>query len=212
MKEENTRELFNLLTERMLNERREEFREDDTNWRTIADILVQAAEETCGRKNREIANPSLDRRSREGTGLPQLRARSVDRQKKHYSRNNKNKTRETSKRGRNKQSKRKIKAARRNMKNRQRQMEREWWNEKIEECKEANRRGDMGKTYQILRELGQRERKAAEGSKVTTEEFKEHFLEISIHRYERSPQEIEETTRWFKTSGPHRRQKKPITY
>jgi hypothetical protein len=86
-----------------------------------------------------------------------------------------------------------LRDARRVMKRELRRWEREWWEEKINQCLEAEGRGDSGKMYKIMRELGKRGWKGrADTTTITKEEFREHFKSVSEHRFENTPEEIEE--------------------
>ena len=62
----------------------------------------------------------------------------------------------------------------------------------IRECEEASNRGNLGEMYGALRRLGNRDSRTREGTNITTEEFTEHFKEVSRDRYERTPGQIEE--------------------
>ena len=75
-------------------------------------------------------------------------------------------------------------------------MEREWWEEKINLCKEAQGRGDYGQMYRTLKELGRRGYKGAtDRITITKEEFRDHFKAVSEKRFENTPQEIEEAVK-----------------
>ena len=52
--------------------------------------------------------------------------------------------------------KERLREARRSMRVFLRRLEREWWDEKIRECEEANIRGRVGEMYSILKEVGKR--------------------------------------------------------
>ena len=69
--------------------------------------------------------------------------------------------------------------------------EMEWWDQVIEECREACEEGKIGRMYKVLNELGRRGMKAREGTNVTLSEFKEYFKRISCERYEVDPGVIE---------------------
>jgi hypothetical protein len=85
-----------------------------------------------------------------------------------------------------------LREARREMKRETRRWEREWWEEKIRECQEAEGRGDSGKMYQVLKDLGKREWKGqTDSTTLTKEDFREHFKKVSEQRFENTPEEIE---------------------
>ena len=86
-----------------------------------------------------------------------------------------------------------LREARREMKQETRRWEREWWEEKIQLCAEAEGRGDSGKMYKVLKELGRRGWKGpTDTNTITTEEFRDHFKKVSEHRFENTPEEIQE--------------------
>ena len=60
----------------------------------------------------------------------------------------------------------------------------------IRECEEASNKGNLGEIYEELRRLGNRDSKSREGTNITTEEFAEHFKEVSKDRHERTPGQI----------------------
>ncbi len=83
--------------------------------------------------------------------------------------------------------------ARREMKREIRRYEREWWEEKIAECVQAEGRGDQGKMYKLMKELGRRGWKGnTDATTITKEEFRDHFKGVSENRFENTPEEIEE--------------------
>ena len=63
-------------------------------------------------------------------------------------------------------------------------MEEEWWRKKLDECKEAERKGDMGEMYDILQTLGLRDYKGVGGAERRAEEYKEHFERVRSQRME----------------------------
>ena len=64
-----------------------------------------------------------------------------------------------------------------------RNWEKEWWQQIIEECREAGERGENGPLYKILKKLGQRgERQASVSNTLTKENFQVHFMQVSKDR------------------------------
>ena len=64
----------------------------------------------------------------------------------------------------------------------------------IEENREAAERGDSGMVYSTLRKMGRRgQTKASDTTNLASEEFREHFKNISKDRFENTPEEIEAT-------------------
>ena len=89
-----------------------------------------------------------------------------------------------------------LKEARREMKRETRRWEKEWWDEKISQCAEAEGRGDSGKMYSALKDLGRRGWKGkADTTPIMKEEFRDNFKAVSENRFENLPEEIEEAVR-----------------
>ena len=85
-----------------------------------------------------------------------------------------------------------LKAVRKEKKRKLKEWEHQWWQGVIKECTEEYQRGNTGKMYKKLRELGKRGKcEMRSGSTITKEQFKEYFEEISGTRYELPPQKIE---------------------
>ena len=178
MKEENTKEEFSRRVSDKWETRGEQLREDGTNWRTMSEVLTEAAEETCGRKTRQIANPWTIGHEEELAYLNLQISAWVDERNRINARM---RTRAGSRRWQEQleEARRRVTEARREMKIRLRELEREWWDEIIRQCEEASQRGDIGGVYSALRSLGDRNRRATEGHNITTTDFKEHFQKVS---------------------------------
>ena len=74
----------------------------------------------------------------------------------------------------------KVKDARRESKRMRGGWEKEWWDGILDECVSAEGRGDAGGLYRGLRKLGVRDmKKDMEGTKLTSEEFRNHFKKVS---------------------------------
>ena len=80
---------------------------------------------------------------------------------------------------------------RRELKRNLREWERSWWEEKIEECREACETGRVGDMYKVLRSLGKRGKKAPESHHITVEAFKEHFQKVTEIRFEENPEVVQ---------------------
>ena len=197
LKEERVKEEFKRKVDEKWDTRREQRSEDGTNWKMLSEILTEAAEETCGKKTRQVANPWTVGHEEELAYLNlQISAWVEERNR----RNERMRTRAERRRGQEQleEARRKVAEARREMKGRLRELEDEWWEEIIQRCEEASQRGDMGEMYSALKCLGDRNKKAAEGHNITTADFKEHFQQVSQDRYERGAEEIEEAVRGVK--------------
>ena len=77
-----------------------------------------------------------------------------------------------------------VKRTRKEMKRFVRGLEREWWGERIRECREACDSGRIGDMYKCLRKIGTKGKKAPEGCMISVEDFKRQFEGVSKDRYE----------------------------
>ena len=189
LKDRRTQESFRENIREKMDTRRGEFVEEGTNWKTIAEILTESAEEVCWKRTRQVANPWKVGHEEELSVLNLEICAWVEERNEMAGR-----TREGRRRWQERlnRASEQLKEARRNMRIRLKKLEREWWEEVIRECKEASNRGNLGEMYRALRRLRNRDSKSREGTNITTEEFAEHFKEVSKDRYERTPGQIEE--------------------
>ena len=180
------------------NERGEE--DGRMEWNRVTEVMIESAVEVCGEESGAVTNPwlvgheeEIEHMRREVTELvnarnavkvrlvavrrlrrANLRARNVERELEGV--------------------KRRLKDARKRLNDFLKVKEREWWRERIEECKEACERGRMGDMYKVLRVIGRKSwKKAPVSTSITASEFKEHFERVSEERYEREPGEIRAT-------------------
>ena len=160
-----------------------------TRWDTLARVMREGAELACGTRERKIENPWLVGKENE---IEAMRNRIDDLVRERNRLDGERTTRNTvAIRDRVKEE---LKNERRHLNRTLRRWEREWWEEKADECLEACHRGDLGKMYKLLREIGTgNSRGAPTATTITTGEFREHFKEVSAHRFERNPEELEVT-------------------
>ena len=71
-----------------------------------------------------------------------------------------------------------VKNARKEVKRFLRRIERDWWSDKINECKEACERGKIGDMYKCLRKIGIKGVKANESGIISISDFKSHFESV----------------------------------
>jgi len=170
-----------------------------TEWDKIRKVVVDTADEVCGRKGGRVVNPwtlgregEIEVMRRDINRLVEARNEVVGRQE--YRNRLRNRGREGEDRiGREVEAARQeVRRARGVMKSRLRAWEREWWEGKIRECEEASRTGRVGDMYKILRSLGTRGWKAPASTTITSREFREHFEGVSRDRYEEDRETIEE--------------------
>lgn len=195
--EEKTREKF---------ERRngnENERMDEREWEVVAEVMVESAEEVCGRLKKEIANPwTIGREEEIEEKVERIRER-VNRRNERMDVLNARRRLRVRRGGRGVEEmevelervRGEVKEARKDLKRLMRRLERDWWKRVIGECEEACARGKIGEMYKCLRKLGTRNRPAARSTTVTVSEFKEHFERVSKDRYEEEPRVIEEAVR-----------------
>ena len=145
----------------------EETREgEEGEWKRLTGIMMKAAEEACGVEERRIQNPWTVGHEEEIREMNNRIERAVDRR---------NRAREAMgarrrlRRGRGRNGEERweeelrtargeVATERRVLKRRLRELERNWWEEKIEECKEACETGRVGDMYKVSRALcGERE-------------------------------------------------------
>ena len=141
---------FRRRTEDALENRREDMETEGTNWKQISEILTKTAENTCGRRTRQVANPRT-------VGHEELAVLSMEIEAWVDRRNQlTEQTRTRRIEPELKRTREHVRTARRNMKRRLRELERRWWDEIINKCEEADRRGNIGEVYKTLRKLGTR--------------------------------------------------------
>jgi exonuclease III len=161
--------------------------EEGTNWNTLTDVLVGSAKEVCGVRERKIENPWMVGKDEEVEGMSRAIQEALEEKTELTSRR---RTRAVEERLRT--AKVRLKEARKVMKRSIRRWEREWWEEKVGECEEAQNNGNLGEMYKILREMGVGTYKKAPAttSTITTEDFRQHFSGVSRERYEVEPAEL----------------------
>ena len=177
MRNKEIAEAYHKKTEEKLN--------NEEYWNSISRKLTDAAEEICGTKKRQIANPWTVGYKEELKILHTEISTEVISRNELISQTlgeSHNMLAEalTASRGR-------LVAARKKMKKRLRQLERLGWDEIIIECENAAEKGDMGTMYKTLRKLGTRSQKHQAGTTISTDEFKAHFSNVSKDRYENDP-------------------------
>ena len=170
LKDRRTQESFREKVREKMDSRRGEFVEEGTNWKTIAEILIESAEEVCGKRTRQVANPWTVWHEEELSVLDLEICAWVEERNEMAGRT---RTREGRRRWQERlnRAREQLKEARRNMRIRLRELEREWWKEVIRECEEASNRGNLCEMYGALRRLGNRDSKSREGTNIITEDL-----------------------------------------
>ena len=175
------------------NVRDEDAIEDDkTRWDELTELVVSAAKEVCGTEEKKVDNPWMVGREDE---LQRMRLRLT---------NAINSRNELVARVRDDDhadnlddqmnaAKVELKESRKDLSRTTRNWEKEWWQQIIEECKEAGERGETGSVYKILKKLGQRgERQAPVSTTLTKEDFQVHIMQVSKVRFENSLEDIDD--------------------
>ena len=165
---------------------------DETNYEEMAKIMTTAAEEVCGRSVKEVDNPwnvgheeEIERRQANISELVERR-NWIDQVR--ITRANERRMEEE-----REVIRERLKDERKELKQRLRTWEREWWQRIIDECRDAQQTGDIGKLYKALRKLERRgQRGAPSGSNITTDEFREHFAKITETRHETEARVVDE--------------------
>ena len=152
---------------------------EESSWSEIANALCKAALAVCGKKTRHVANPWTVGREEELNELHEAISKAVSERNEALARDLPQDI--------IMRKKSDLKTARGNMKKRLKTLESEWWEKILEECLEANEKGDIGSVYRILKQLGSRTSKPNTGTTLTTKDFKEHFERVSKDRYEVDP-------------------------
>ena len=166
---------------------------ENGDWNKIAKTLTQAAEETCGLEEKHVENPWMVGRDEE---INQMRTRITA----ALTRRNDLQTSLTQPNVNIAQinlqleeTKNELKEARKDLKRKTKRWEEEYWNDIIEDCKEAGESHNTSRMYKSLKKLGQRgQTKSSGNTKLTKEDFKTHFEKISKNRFENDIREIDE--------------------
>ena len=143
------RQKINELTENL--ERNE--RPESTEYVEIIEIVTKAAREVCGESEKKIENPWMVGKDEELQRMKSRIAGAVT---------ERNRLAETARLNRQDlqletdQARQNLREARRVMKRETRRWEKEWWDERITECQEAEGRGDSGKMCKLVKDLGKR--------------------------------------------------------
>ena len=174
-------------------------------WERVSKVMVRAAKEVCGESERGVANPWVIGHEEE---IDEMMARvnaAVDERNECVTALNARRRLRTRVRRnaglredvwmmalavRVTRAKAKVREARKEVRRFTRRLERRWWQERIEECREACDRGRIGDMYKCLQKIGSKGRKAPESSRITVGVFKEHFERVSKDRYEEEPSVI----------------------
>ena len=175
-----------------INERR---RTEGLGWEEIARVTTEAAAETCGTEEKRVENPWMIGRDEEIERMRQRITRAVQRRNQLTSDIRAATTRREKERIElaRQPVREELKEARKDLKQKTARWEKEWWEEILNDCRDAGERGDQGTVYKHLKKLGSRGiTRAPETTNITTEEFKTHFQAISKDRFENNPEDIED--------------------
>ena len=161
---------------------------EDLEWQTLCTILRTAAEEVCGKREKQT-NPWMNKHEEEAMEL-KAEIRKALRERNRVIRQTGDKTSQEYD-----IAKARLAEKRANYKRELRQWEENWWNQLADECQQACQMGQIGRMYKILQRL--QRRGEYNNSKTillfTEEEFKGHLEKITHERYENSPDQILKT-------------------
>ena len=149
----------------------------------LAERVVEVAVEVCGVKQKSVESPWFVGREAELTELQRSISAAVER-RNEAARSGEVEELEA--------ARERLKDVRRESKRARDGWEKNWWEGVLNECVAAEEKGDIGGLYRGLKKLGVRDmKKDTGGTKLTTEEFRNHFKKVSEERFENKPEEIE---------------------
>ena len=155
-----------------------------TGWAKFAEKVVGVASEVCGLRSKSVENPWMVGREEEISRM--RRAISVAMERKNQAAaDNRNGT------GSEEDLEEKwqvLREARREWKRETRAWESQWWQGVVADCVKAEEVGDAGSLYRNLKKIGLRDVKTGkQETKLTTEQFRDHFKKVSEDRFEMIP-------------------------
>ena len=174
-------------------------------WEKVSEVMVRAAKEVCGESERGVSNPwvigheeeigEMMSRANEAVNVRNdcvtaLNARSRLRMRVAGNARQRRDILMTELEDSLAEAKTRVRHARKEVRRYLRRIERNWWEERIEECREACERGKIGDMYKCLRKIGTKGGRAPESSRIKVSEFKDHFERVSNVRYEEDPSVI----------------------
>ena len=190
-------------------EKREEYRErtrmlwdecdwseeaEQGDWGKVSGILMSAAKNVCGVREKRGRNPweiGREDEIRELLGRVNVAVNERNACMSVASARRRLRVRVTGRDFRSLEAERRLESAREEVRRARREMkrfigriEREWWGERIRECREACDTGRIGDMYKCLRRIGTKGKKAPEGCMISVDDFKKQFEEVSRNRYE----------------------------
>ena len=154
-----------------------------THWDDLTETMMRVAKETCGVQEKKIENPWMLGRDEEINKM---------REDINVAIRNRNEARE------NKadeeviaRTREELRQARGILRRKTKSWENEWWDEIINECRDAGDRNDQGTMYKQLKKIGMKEKKKEpETSKLTKEDFRGQFKSVSEDRFETKVEDI----------------------
>ena len=169
------------------------------DWGKVCGIMMRAAKEVCGVREKRVSNPweigreeeieELMRRvnvavNERNACLSVVNARRRLRVRVTEGVTGMRDTRSIDADSRLERARMEVRSARKEVKRFISRIEREWWCERIRECREACDRGRIGDMYKCLRRIGTKGKRAPEGCMISVDEFKRQFEAVSKDRYE----------------------------
>ena len=160
-----------------------------TGWAGLSEKVVAVAKEVCGVRSKGVENPWMVGR---GEVIGEMRRRlSGAIERRNGIAVEVREGREVEERL--EEARVEVRRERGEWRRTVRRWEREYWDEVIGECNQAEEVGDIGRLYKTLRRIGMKEvKKGREETNISTAGFKVHFSKVSKDRFENDPQFIEE--------------------
>ena len=160
--------------------------EGDVTWSKVNRLLSSAAMKVCGKQPKNVDMPWMQGHEEEIREMRERLSEQLAESKAILETDNFRSPRYL-------EAREKVRSTRRLYQRMKRNWETSYWEDLVDEARDAQERNDMGAMYKILRKLGQRDSKAARASEhFSTEEYKVHFEKVSAERYERQVEEIQQ--------------------
>ena len=167
-------------------------------WEKMSEVMIRAAKDVCGMREKGIENPWVigheenisERMARVNVAVNERNECMSRLNAVHGMRTRRGGGQRMFLEGQVERARAEVKRARKEVKRYMRWIEREWWKERILECREACDSGRIGDMYKCLRKIGTKGAKAGESSTISVSEFKNQFESVSRERYEEDPSVI----------------------
>ena len=144
-------ELYRQKIRELIEEEGEAEEVDRTEYKEMIDLVLREAKEVCGEDEKRVENPWMVGKEEE---LQRMKSKISGAVTQRNTVKERERVQQLNLEVELNEAIERLREARREMKPETRRCEREWWEEKIQLCAEAEGRGDSGKMYKVLKELG----------------------------------------------------------